>query len=197
MRKYRSWLMGLGIGLIIGASMLQLILVAKDQTVMVAEQTITREQLDEEAKKSGLVLLTADQLDARVNEAVTAALEEEIKEDSDVEAPEIDDTMGALKPPPQATNDAENSASPSETAEPSKSDAGSKVNGEVTLYIPYKMNLSEVADKLQELGVIKDADDFVVKAWSISKKLSVGTAVFNKNQAYQQIMNELIRVKAD
>lgn len=195
MRKYRSWLMGLGIGLILGATMLQVILMAKDQSVMVAEQSITREQLDEEAKKSGLVLLTAEQLDTRVNEAVATALEEDSAKNSNndtsngsnEQSTPIDDSKGALKPPPQKT-DTENSTSSSGSAEEQR---------EVTLYIAYKMTLTEVADKLQDLGVIEDKDDFVVKAWAISKKLSVGTSIFKTNSTYQQIMDELIREKTD
>ncbi|WP_373229563.1 hypothetical protein [Cohnella sp.] len=193
MRKYRSWLMGLGVGLIIGASMLQVILMAKDQSVMVEEQSLTREQLDETAKKSGLVLLTTDQLEAKVDEAVTAALEEA----SNDESAKIDETQGDLKLSPLETNDAENSPTPSETADSSKPAAGSKGHREVTIYIPYKMNLTEVADKLQVLGVIEDADDFVTKAWSISKKLSVGTSIFKENSTYKQIMDELTRTKED
>ena len=51
MRKHRSWLMGLGIGLILGASMLQLILMAQDQLVIATEQSITQDQLAEEAQE--------------------------------------------------------------------------------------------------------------------------------------------------
>lgn len=197
MHKYRSWLMGLGIGLILGASMLQVILLAKDQTAMVDEQSFTREQLDEEAMKLDLVLITAEQLDDKVNDAVTAALENNGNKESKEESTKIDDSKGALKSPPKETNDIKNPPSPSESAASSNQAAGSIDQREVTLYIPYKMTLSEVADKLQELGVITEADDFVVKAWSISKKLSVGTSVFKGKQTYKQIMDELTREKAD
>jgi hypothetical protein len=170
MRKYRSWLMGLGIGLIMGASMLQVILIAKDSAVIVTDQTLTREQLDEQARKTGLVLLTTDQLNAKVDEAVAAA----------------------------QTKENENTPSPSKTVDPSSPDAtASEDHREVTLYIPNNMTLSEVAKKLQALGIIKDADDFATKAMSISKKLSVGTAIFFGKPTYTQIMKELTRTKKD
>jgi hypothetical protein len=171
MRKYRSWLMGLGIGLIMGASMLQVILIAKDSAVIVTDQTLTREQLDEQARKTGLVLLTTDQLNAKVDEAVAAAVQTKVDE---------------------------NTPSPSKSVEPSSPDTTApEVQKEVTLYIKSDMTLSEVANKLQELGIIKDANDFVTVASSISKKLSVGTAVFNGKPTYSQIMKELTRTKKD
>jgi hypothetical protein len=162
--------MGLGIGLIMGASMLQVILIAKNSAVIVTEQTFTREQLDEQARKTGLILLTTDQLNAKVDDAVAAA----------------------------QTQKNENTPSPSKTVDPSSTDAAApKVQGEVTLYIANNMPLSEVANKLQLLGIIKDANDFVTKASSISKKLNVGTAIFHGKPTYTQIMKELTRAKKD
>jgi hypothetical protein len=173
MRKYRSWLMGLGIGLIIGASMLQVILVAKDQAVIVVDQTLTRDQLDEQAKQMDLVILTSKQLEDKLEEAVLAAME---KKTSKEPTEAIDDSQSDLK-----------------SQEPNTS--GSEVPKAVTLYIPKGMNFSEAADKLERLGVIEDADDFIDKAWSISTKLGVGTAVFPGKLTYRQIMNELTRSK--
>ncbi len=191
MRKYRNWLMGLGIGIILGSSMLQLIQLAKDQTVMVAEEPLTRDQLNEEAKKAGLVLLpadetryTQDQLDAKVEKAVAAAQEDAKNTDTD----QIDDSDAALKPPGQKKDENES---------PSPDAAGSGEPDSVTLYVRYGMTLLEVAEELVKLGVIEDKEDFIKKAWSISKKMNVGTAVLTGKPTYQEIMDELTRMKDD
>jgi hypothetical protein len=178
MRKYRSWLMGLGIGIILGASMLQLIRFAKDQAVMVANEPMTKEQLDTEAQKAGLVLspvgqtmYTQDQLEAKVGEAVAA------QKDGNI----------ALKSQGKSDKN-ESSSSPSESP---KSDDPKAV----TLYIRKNMTLAEVAKKLEELGVIENAQDFIIKAEPIAKKLNIGTAVFTGKPTYKQIMAELSREK--
>ncbi|MCD9023391.1 hypothetical protein [Cohnella silvisoli] len=181
MHKYRSWLMGLGIGIILGSSMLQIIQLAKNQAVMVADEPMTREQLDTEAKKAGFVLspagqtlYTQDQLNAKIDEAVAAASKDG-----------INDTKGALKPP-----------APSETANSENAGAGDSEDPKaVTLYIRKNMTLTEAAERLQKLGVIDDVEDFVRRAKSISKKMNVGTAVFTGKPNYKQIMAELTREK--
>jgi hypothetical protein len=185
MRKHRSWLMGLGIGLILGASMLQLILMAQDQLVIATEQPITQVQLAEEAQKSGLVLLTTEQLEDQVNAAVTAALEEETNNESS----NLNDTQGAqelLEEDVQSTEVDDSSSTGS---------SGSEEQTAIRLNVPYRMSLTEVAAKLEELGIINDADDFVTQAAEISKKLRVGTSILHKKMSYEQIMTELIRVK--
>jgi hypothetical protein len=171
--------MGLGIGLIIGASMLQLIQLAQEQAVMVAEEPITREQLNDEAEKAGLVLLTEEQLATKVENAVAAALQDEAPKTQD-ESEGIKDTNSALKPP-------ESSKEPEPAVTP--------VPKTVTLTVTYGMTLTEVADELKKLGVIEDAEDFIKKARSISKKMKIGKSEFTGKPTYKEIMNELIRMK--
>ncbi|TFE24400.1 hypothetical protein [Cohnella luojiensis] len=173
MRKYRSWLMGLGIGLIIGASMLQLIQLAQEQAVMVAEEPITREQLKDEAEKADLVLLTEEQLAAKVESAVSAALQDEAPK-TQGESEGNKETNSALKPP-----------EPSKDPEPKTA----------TLNVTYGMTLTEVADELKMLGVIEDAEDFIYVASSIAKKMSVGKSTFTGKPTYKAIMQELTREK--
>jgi hypothetical protein len=167
MRKFRSWFMGLGIGIILGASMLQVIQFAKNQSVIVVGESMNREQLDTAAKNAGFVLLpagqtmyTQDQLKAKVDEAVAAAVQDR-----------------AIKPP-----------APSQSSE-------SKEPKVVTFYIRKNMTLSEAGKKLEELGVIDNAQDFIKKAEPIAKKLNVGTAVFTGKPTFERIMAELTREK--
>lgn len=165
MRKHRSWLMGLGIGLILGASMLQIMLIGKEQAGRVAgQEPISRERLQAEAKMAGFVLLPADEkrytqqeLDAKIAAAVSSSNDK-------------------TKSPPPAAKDG-------------------KEPRIVTLNVRSNMTLSIVAEELQKLGVIEDASDFVDKAESIEKKLGIGTAVFIGKPTYKQIMAELTRSK--
>jgi cytoskeletal protein RodZ len=184
MRKYRSWLMGLGIGLIIGASMLQMILIAKDQAGSLESTLLTRAQLDTEAQKAGLVLLTQEQLDVKLNEAARIATEK-AKSTAKSEDPANSPKVSVQ---PSVKTDADKTAQSTDTASAEAPQA-------VTLYIPKGMNFSEAADKLEELGVVADANDFIDKAWSIQNKLGVGTAVFTDKMTYRQIMTELTRSK--
>jgi hypothetical protein len=190
MRKHRSWFIGFGIGIIIGATMLQLILFAKDQAVMVAQEPLTQEQLNEEAARAGLLLMTSEQLDEKVSEAVAAIQE---KSDPEEERDEgIGGTESALTPPGK-TNEEEPSASPSDESE--QPEEGTKTESEVTLHVSYGMSLTQVANELEKLGVIDDAADFIAKAKSVSKKMKVGTNVFKGKPTYEEIMNELVRKK--
>lgn len=191
MRKHRNWLMGLGIGLILGASMLQLILVAQDKVSMVANEPLTREQLNVEAQKAGLVLLTEQQLNAKVDEAVAAAVE---ANENSGEPGAINDSDAALKPPGTTKEEAASEATnPEEAVKPTTDNVDDEQK--VTLFVNYGMTLTEVAEKLEELGVIEDADDFINHAWDISKKMSVGDAIFIGKPSYEQIKEELIRDK--
>jgi len=180
MRKYRSWLMGLGIGLILGASMLQLILLAQKQTVIVEQETISPELLKDEAKKAGFMLLTEAQLKATVDAAVSAAqdkMAENQKLDETIESGDVENKAD------DASSEAVPSAIPVEQQET------------VTLYVKYGMSFTEVAKELQKLGVIDNAEDFIVKGKSISKKMTVGNAVFTGKPSYRHIMDELTRKK--
>jgi hypothetical protein len=172
--------MGMGIGIILGASMLQVIQLANNQAMMVASEPMTREQLDTAAKDAGLELrpagqtmFTQEQLNAKVDAAVAAAT----KKNGNTNVIRIQDTKSALKP-----------LAPSQSKQ-------SKDPKAVTFDIRKDMTLSEAGKKLEELGVIDNAQDFIKKAESIAKKMNIGTAVFTGKPTYVQIMAELTREK--
>ena len=175
MRKYRSWLMGLGIGLIVGATMLQLILAAKEQVGNMK----TREQLEEQASKAGSVVYPANEK-IYTEEELQAKLDEAVKAQQKAEAP-------SPSPSPSSESKEPISESPSAIAEDEPK--------ATTLYVRPGMTLTEVAKKLEELGVVEDSSDFLDKCWSIAKDLEVGTAVFTGQPTYRAIMSELTRNK--
>jgi len=191
MRKYRLWLMGLGVGLILGASMLQLIMLGEKQTVIAARESLTADELTDEAKKKGLLLLTEEQLAAHVEEAVNQAARK-----SEEEAGGVTEENGE---PEQIKADGEpavsgENAAPQEN-EASKEETPEKYEEPVKLYVKYGMSLTEVGIELKKLGIIDDVDEFIDNTRDVSKKMKVGTIVFTSKPTYKQIMNELTRKK--
>ncbi|MFC5472045.1 hypothetical protein ACFPPD_25520 [Cohnella suwonensis] len=190
MRKHRNWLIGLGIGIMLGSSMLQLITFAKDQTESVADVALTREQLNVQAEKNGLVLLTDEELQQRLEEAATAA-----KTGAQGEAGKAEQPSASPSPEKEAAPASE-SPSPSAAApNPPDEPVTSQSNDKATLYIGAGMSLTEVANGLKKLGIVDDAKDFVERARPIAKKMNVGNAIFTGKPTYDQIIAELVRKK--
>jgi hypothetical protein len=176
LRKHRKWLMGFGIGVIIGACMLQLITFAQVQ-----DQTLTIS----DGKK-----YTQQQLDAEVAKALAGAPKQPSTAASDFASPD------ASKPPKVETGSSQKPGTkvPASPAASAKGDGQKRV---VSIYVSKDMYLKDVADRLMKLGVIDNANDFLNHADSISKKLKIGTSTFQDKPTYQQIMEELIRPKND
>ncbi|OXS59703.1 hypothetical protein B1A99_09155 [Cohnella sp. CIP 111063] len=189
MRKHRSWLMGFGIGLIVGAIMLQMITFAEKQNAPLPQEQMTPEELSDEAKKAGLLLLTQEQLDARVQEAVAASEQEGQGESSGEEGdsgqPDASGEEQTASEAPSATPNSE-----SEEAPPA-----AEATEQVSLYISYGMSLTEVGQELLKLGVIDDVKVFIEETRPVATKMKVGTAVFKGKPTYQEIMDELVRKK--
>ncbi|MDB4868502.1 MAG: hypothetical protein JWR03_2835 [Cohnella sp.] len=176
MRKHRKWLMGFGIGVIIGACMLQLITFAQAQ-----DQALTIP----DGKK-----YTQQQLDAEVAKALAGAQKQPSTSAPGFGSPD------ASKPPKVEPGSSQKPGTkePAPSAASAKGDAQGRV---VSIYISKDMYLNDVAARLKKLGVIDNVNDFLNQASSISKKLKIGTSTFQDKPTYKQIMDELIRPKND
>jgi|GEM_PF-410702 len=199
MRKHRSWLLGFGIGLIVGAIILQMITFAEKQDAPLVQEQMTPEELSDEAKKAGLLLLTQEQLDARVQEAVAASEQagqgESSGEEGDSGQP---DASGEEQNASKEQDGSETNAAPSATpkAEGDEETPPAAESAEqVSLYISYGMSLTEVGQELLKLGVIDDVKVFIEETRPVATKMKVGTAVFKGKPTYQEIMDELVRKK--
>ncbi|MFC5401966.1 hypothetical protein [Cohnella soli] len=187
MRKHRNWLIGFGLGIMLGASMLQLINTAREQTEGVA---MTRDQLDAQAKEQGLLLLTDKELQQRLDEAVSSSVPSKGKAGEESDQPPASPSSSKGVAP--VTEPTEPSASvPTEPDAPVVSPS----NDKVTLYIGAGMSLTEVAESLQKLGIVDDSKDFIEQARPIAKKMNVGNAIFTGKPTYEQIIAELVRKK--
>jgi hypothetical protein len=161
LRKHRNWLMGFGIGIILGACMLQLMNFAQAQ--------------DAALSVSDAKTYTQVQLDAEVAKALAAAA-----------------ALNDAQPKPTASASPAPGKEPIPSAPSAKGDAAERV---VVIDVTEGMYLTDVADKLQKLGVILNASDFVEKASAISNNLQVGTSTFRGKPSYKQIIAELTRTK--
>lgn len=198
MRKHRSWLMGFGIGLIVGAIMLQMITFAEKQNAPLPQEQMTPEELSDEAKKAGLLLLTQEQLDARVQEAVAASEQEGQGESSGEEGDSGQpDASGEEQTASEAPDGSETNAAPSATSNSESEEAppAAEATEQLSLYISYGMSLTEVGQELLKLGVIDDVKVFIEETRPVATKMKVGTAVFKGKPTYQEIMDELVRKK--
>lgn len=182
MRKYRGLIIGLGLGLMLGAAMLQLILTAESMSL--PSGGIASETLEEEAAAQGFALVPAgektysqQELDRAVEEAVKDAAAGGGQDGGGTEA--------------GGTSEADASASPSPEASPAPAPAPEKL----VFYIRANATLKEVATALKGLALIEDEDAFIREARSYSGKLRVGPSVFVGKPSFEEIIDEITRAK--
>ena len=187
MRKHRSWWIGFGAGIVVGATLLQMILFSQEQAVMVAEEEpLSVEQIQAEAERAGLLVLSRQQLEERLDEAVARA-----------EQGSAGQNDGSALQPPSETSPVAGTGMVDESPSPSPEESGEEVPDDETykLYVKYGMSLTEVGEELRKLGLIEDVKDFIEHARPIAKKMKVGTAVFQGKPTYDEIVEELLRKK--
>jgi len=182
--------MGLGLGIALGAMLLQLIDFAMEQPVLVAD---------------GGKTYTQEQLDAAVDEAIRQ-LPPSSSSQAPTDEPGSPGDGAALKPPGSGTDGADPAGSGPAGTGPGTTDPGASTGPAdgttqerliVAFYVNKNMDLRTVALSLKTLGVIDDADDFTQAARSISRKIEIGTAMFTGKPSYDEIIAELTRPKDD
>lgn len=184
MRKHRSWLMGFGIGLMLGAAMLQLILFSEKQAQIISDKPMTEQQLKTEADRAGFAIIpanelryTQEQLDKQLAKAVSDA-----------------------RAKWQAESSAGNETTQSNGVRPTNpGDAPTRQQAEeLKLYkfeVKRNMTLSEVIGDLAELGLVKDSAAFAKAAVPVAKELQIGYAYLHTEMTNAQMIAELIRKK--
>ncbi|ASA22233.1 endolytic transglycosylase MltG [Paenibacillus donghaensis] len=210
MMKNRSFLFGLGTGLILGALLLQLMISG-------GAAPLSREQLAQEAAKLGLT----------VSEA--GASPSPSPEDS-VATPQPVDAAAEASPPPAAPSAPAEAASPSPAASPgtaadpqaastpvapsaaaaaeakppavspapsAAAPATPAASGVISVRIPSGANLSKTANLLSAAGVVKDREQFLAAAnkRKINKVIQYGTYSFKEDESFDSIIDQLITVK--
>lgn len=181
LRKHRKWWMGFGLGIALGAMMLQLIVFAQELPVLDAgeEKTYTQQELDEAIEEAIRQLPPPP---------ASPTPSSEPDGDGTASSPSGPEADGADPAAPGPAPDAEASTGSAESEEPERV---------VAFYVNRGMSLTAVARSLKALGVIDDADDFTHAARPISKQIEVGTASFTGQPDYDEIIAELTRPKDD
>ncbi|MDR0270052.1 peptidase [Paenibacillus sp.] len=199
MIKNRSFMIGLGSGLLAGALLLQLMNVgAEHQVSSLAPEVgkLTKEQLQEQAEAMDLMIVDAD--DKRMTEVEwkQQMINKSSKpQGSGPSAPTAGNAAKAPKTPEQpAAPDSKTSNQAPKTDAPSASKAPqTPETPSVTVKITSGSNLTDVAATLKKSGVISDADSFVQKGRSrkMSTKVRSGSYVFKPGEDFDSIIAKI------
>lgn len=178
MLKNKTFLYGLGIGLIVGSILLQLMLGAQDlhdkkpATMSKALAKSKAEAYGYQVFAKDQQVYTQEQLDKSKNQAVQAAKAEAAK-------------AAATAAAAQKNNKAQ-------TAQPKEI-----VKQTWGFTITYSATASNVSAMLAEMGLIKDAKAFEnrLRAKGLLDKLQVGYVVFDKKPTEDEIIAQMIKIK--
>ncbi|EFU40096.1 hypothetical protein PVOR_22594 [Paenibacillus vortex V453] len=193
MIKNRTFMMGLGSGLVVGAILLQLMWIGQGSTASDTKD-LTKEQLmaaaealDMQVIEPSEELLTADQWEEKKlserssdTEGSDKAKEIGTKQPDIPEQPEKPEADGKDQKPKEINK-------PAEPKTPVKASAPIKVN------IRAGNNLSDVASHLLSAGVIDNKQAFINKATEkkINTSIQSGTYSFTAGESYNSIITKI------
>lgn len=199
MIKNRSFMIGLGSGLLVGALLLQLMNVGADQqdlhqTVSVGK--LTKEQLQEQAEDMNLKVVDAEDQRMTEEEWKQQMVDKSSKpQGNGVKAPEAGKKAEAPQTPEQpaspgskANNETPKSEVPAVSKRPE-----APATPSVSVKIASGSNLTDVADKLKKSGIISDTASFVQKGRSqkMSTKIQSGTFEFTPGEDFSSIIAKI------
>ncbi|WP_127580666.1 hypothetical protein [Paenibacillus koleovorans] len=178
MLKNRTFIIGLGIGLIAGAVLLQLLWIADpERNEATAEQTglpMTQQQLALEAERLQLKVVPKDQI------AYTTAQIEEIKR----RAIEDDKAKSAATTPsPTSSNAASSTSTPVPTVQPTA----------LMVYIPDKLDATSVAHLLVQYKVLQEPNALIdlLLQRGLTEKIRYGNYTFDKLNDAEDVMKKI------
>ncbi len=208
MIKNRSFMFGLGTGLIAGALLLQLMISGG------AAPSLTKEELIQQAAKLNLTV-TDPAADLQASPEPAAQATDPAAQTDGKDKTEASDAASTPSPVPSAAASPEAAVQPSAAAAPTEPAVPSKpvqsagtapeapatpqaaVNGIVAVRIPAGSTLTETAQLLAKAGVIKEQNEFLKTAMSrkINAKIQYGSYNFTKGESVNSIIEKLITVK--
>ncbi|MFB5673623.1 peptidase [Paenibacillus terreus] len=196
MLKNRTFMLGMGTGMIVGALLLQLAIIGQGQSKGAdAPRELTREEVETAAQRLGLQisdstepLLTEEQWRQKVIEKGSQTPEEPA-------APDSADAASGPKAPQQPQTGSPETAAP--LVGKDKVQAPEKPAAPEAPPIRYRIvpgsNLSNVAEGLKQAGVIADADAFQKAAneQKINTKIRSGTYSFREGETFKSIITKI------
>lgn len=216
MMKNRSFLFGLGTGLIAGALLLQLMIsggaapLTKEQVIQGAEKLNLKvidestESPSEESASNDSALEDADQdqktdgLNDGSTENVAPSEPAVAASPAPVVSPTVSDNPNKVIPPKEPSTPKEGAVEkPEVTTAPSAVTPDKPkftANAGVVVRIPSGSTLTETANILEKSGVIKDKAGFLesAKKRKINTKIQSGSYTFNKDESLDSILEKLI-----
>lgn len=199
MIKNRSFMTGLGSGLVAGALLLQLMNVGAGQQTIAdtpAAASLTKEQLAEQAEAMDLKLVDAEEKRMTEEEWKQQMIDQSSKpQGSEVKAPESGKkTEKPATPSEPAAPDSKAGGQAPKTANPAAGKSPSTPKApSVKVKITSGSNLTDVASKLKQAGVISDTASFVAKGRSqkMSTKILSGTYEFAPGEDFSSIIAKI------
>ncbi|MDH6369144.1 hypothetical protein M2444_000922 [Paenibacillus sp. PastF-3] len=211
MMKNRSFLFGLGTGLIAGALLLQLMIsggaapLTKEQVIQGAEKLnlkVIDEATEPPLDESALEDAVQGQKSAGVNEGITenvAPSEPSVAASpAPVVSPAVSDNPSKVIPPKEPSTPKEGTIEEPEVTTAPTAVAPDKpkatANAGVVVRIPSGSTLTKTADILEKAEVIKDKASFLKAAnqRQINTKIQSGSYTFNKDESLDSIVEKLI-----
>ncbi|AKG35197.1 endolytic transglycosylase MltG [Paenibacillus durus] len=206
MIRNRSFIIGLGCGLVAGALLLQLMISAGMATPTKAQIAKEASKLNMKVTDAGSNLLTAEEWRAlaqqeEASKGQGAAGKVNTGGTSQPAAPK---SPAAKSEPVSPPSKAASPTAPASPAKPSASVSPSSdthtvkpVVSSIALRIPRGANLTKVSDLLAGAGVIQDKEAFMNAARSrkANTRIQYGQYSFEAGQSVESIIDELVRVK--
>lgn len=203
MMKNRSFMSGLGMGLIIGAVLLQLMIIGEGQLSSSEEETtsnLSREQIEEQAKALDLKVTESSQQLLTVDEWKQQMLEKSAQPQGETTKAPVKATQ-ATEPDQPSTTDkpvekTDSTTSKVQNTVPVKTPVAHSKN-DVTKLINYKImsgsSLTDVAKDLTKIGVITNSDQFIKEAVSknINRKIRAGSYIFIKGESNESVISKI------
>ncbi|MNJ39527.1 YceG-like family protein [compost metagenome] len=214
MFRNRHFMLGIGIGLIAGALLLQIIMIGQGQQ----NKLVTEEQVKQAAEKLNLRVVGEDELLLTEEEWESRMAEDKLdpadtaEEPSEPEQPEAPNTPATPQDPQSDSGQApgangESKPQTDKPAAPEKPEAGVPKEADAAVInavkepepvtvkykISYGDSLTEVANGLQKAGVISSSDTFIKEASKrgINKKIRTGTYTFQVGEKHSSIITKI------
>lgn len=194
MIKNRTFMMGLGSGLVIGAVLLQLMWIGQGTTAATTQE-LTKEQLmaaaealDMQVFEGSEELLTAEQWEEkRLSDGAGDSEGADPAQKTGTEKPE------APEQPKKPETDVEKKQESPRVTNPAKPKTPAKAEAHIKVNIQSGNNLSDVANSLLNAGVIDNKQAFITKATEnkINTKILSGTYSFTAGESYNSIITKI------
>ncbi|MWV43520.1 hypothetical protein GRF59_07720 [Paenibacillus sp. HJL G12] len=199
MIKNRSFMIGLGSGLLVGVLLLQLMNAGANQEIL--SQTteagkLTKEQLQEQAEAMDMKVIDAEDKLMTEEEWKRQMIDKSSKaQGTDAKTPDAGNKTEEPKTPEQPVSPTSkiNDQAPKAQKPVVSKNPEKPASPSVNVKIASGSNLTAVADKLKQSGIISDTASFIKKGRSqkMSTKIQSGTFEFTPGEDFNSIIAKI------